>query len=34
MIKFLQSLDELTDKVVPKKIKFDRDLQIDDPLSE
>lgn len=29
-----QTLDELTDKVVPKKIKFDRDLQIDEPLSE
>lgn len=33
-MKLFQTLDELTDKVVPKKIKFDRDLQIDEPLSE
>jgi glycine dehydrogenase len=31
---FLQTLDELTDKVVPKKIKFDRDLHIEEPLSK
>jgi hypothetical protein len=32
--RIFQTLDELTDKVIPKKIKFDRDLQIDEPLSE
>lgn len=29
-----QSLDELTDKAVPKNIQFKRGLQIEDPLSE
>lgn len=31
---FLQSLDELTDKAVPKNIQFKRGLQLEDPLSE
>lgn len=31
---FLQSLDELTNKAVPKAIQLNRDLELDEALSE